>query len=316
MAKYFLSMPALIIHGHFYQPPRENPWTGIVEEEPSASPFHDWNERVHTECYRPNAFATINDPSTGEERIVNNYANISFNFGPTLLGWLEQNHRDTYNRILEADRESALQHGGHGNAMAQAYGHAILPLCNEHDLRTQIRWGLADFRYRFGREAESLWLPETASNDAVMDALIEEGLRFVILAPHQVARIRIRTSRNSDRVDLGVSTGSGSDRVDLLRDETSSGANEATLDTSIPYRYFHRDHQNKSIDVFFYDGPMSRAIAFENLLKSSRELVDAFAKSVNGRGMINVATDGETYGHHFKFGDLCLAYALELEAPV
>src|SRR5438552_13633765 len=306
MAKYFLSMPALIIHGHFYQPPRENPWTGIVEEEPSASPFHDWNERVHTECYRPNAFATINDPSTGEERIVNNYANISFNFGPTLLGWLEQNHRDTYNRILEADRESALQHGGHGNAMAQAYGHAILPLCNEHDLRTQIRWGLADFRYRFGREPESLWLPETACNDAVMDALIEEGLRFVILAPHQAARIRIRTSRNSDRVDDEVSAGSGSDRVDLLR---------ATLDTSIPYRYFHRDHHHKSIDVFFYDGPMSRAIAFENLLRSSRELVDAFAKSVNGRGMINVATDGETYGHHFKFGDLCLAYALELEAP-
>src|SRR5438270_11647054 len=240
----FLSMPALIIHGHFYQPPRENPWTGIVEEEPSASPFHDWNERVHTECYRPNAFATINDPSTGEERIVNNYANISFNFGPTLLGWLEQNHRDTYNRILEADRESALQHGGHGNAMAQAYGHAILPLCNEHDLRTQIRWGLADFRYRFGREAESLWLPETACNDAVMDALIEEGLRFVILAPHQAARVRIlsnwrndradhevSTGSGSSRIDLGVSTGSGSDRVDLGV-STGSGSDRVDLGVS------------------------------------------------------------------------------------
>src|SRR5437667_6947050 len=235
----FLTMPALIIHGHFYQPPRENPWTGIVEEEPSASPFHDWNERVHTECYRPNAFATINDPSTGEERIVNNYANISFDFGPTLLGWLEQNHRDTYNRILEADRESALQHAGHGNAMAQAYGHAILPLCNEHDLRTQIRWGLADFRYRFGRQAESLWLPETACNDAVMDALIDEGLRYVILAPHQAARVRtsesedevsIPTSRDSDRGDNEVSTESGSDRGD---NEVSTGSGSDRVDNEV-----------------------------------------------------------------------------------
>src|SRR2546423_12942334 len=129
------TMPALIIHGHFYQPPRENAWTGIVEQQPSAAPFHYWNERIHVECYRANAFAAINDPSTGEERIVNNYADISFNFGPSLLNWLEQNHRDTYNRILEADREGALQHHDHGNAIAQAYGHAILPLCNEHDLR-------------------------------------------------------------------------------------------------------------------------------------------------------------------------------------
>src|SRR6266550_2589641 len=137
-------MPALIIHGHFYQPPRENPWTGTVEEQ-----------------------------------LVNNYAHISFNFGPTLLNWLAQNHQNTYKRILQADRQSILQHGGHGNAIAQAFGHAILPLCNDHDLRTQIRWGLADFRYRFDREAESMWLPETAGNDRVMDALIDAGLRFV-----------------------------------------------------------------------------------------------------------------------------------------
>ena len=192
-------MPALIIHGHFYQPPRENPWTGIVEKEQSAAPFHDWNERIHVECYRANAFAAINDPATGEDQVVNNYAHVSFNFGPTLLNWLEQNHSDTYKRILEADGESCLQHSGHGNAIAQAYGHAILPLCNEHDLRTQIRWGLVDFRHRFRREAESVWLPETACNNAVMDVLIDEGLRFVILAPQQAARIRI---------DNKVSTGS------------------------------------------------------------------------------------------------------------
>src|SRR5256714_5243693 len=213
--------------------------------------------------------------------------------------------------------------------MAQAYVHAILPLCNNHDLRTHIRWGLADFRHRFGREAESLWLPETACNDAVMDALIDEGLRFVILAPHQAAHVSTPMGRESDRVEDEVSTGSGPgsprgqpawgggcDRVDLSIDTSAwHGVNEATLNPSIPYRYSRRDHYNESIDVFFYDGPTARAIAFENLLRSSRELVEAFARSVNGRGMINVATDGETYGHHFKFGDLCLAYALELEAP-
>ena len=141
-------MPALIIHGHFYQPPRENPWTGVVEVEPSAAPFHDWNERINSECYQPNAHTSISDPATGEERTVNNYANISFNFGPTLLSWLKGNHPDTYASIIEADQQSAHKRAGHGNAIAQAYGHGILPLCNERDQRTQIRWGLADFRGR------------------------------------------------------------------------------------------------------------------------------------------------------------------------
>jgi len=115
-------MPALIIHGHFYQPPRENPWTGLIEPQPSAAPFHDWNERIHSECYEPNAFARISDPTTGQLLTINNYANISFNFGPTLLSWLESNHPDTYARIIEADRDSALKHNGHGNAIAQAFG--------------------------------------------------------------------------------------------------------------------------------------------------------------------------------------------------
>ncbi|MGZ8843595.1 MAG: DUF3536 domain-containing protein [Pyrinomonadaceae bacterium] len=300
MAIWFDSfMPALIIHGHFYQPPRENPWTGIIEEQPSAAPFHDWNERIHSECYRPNAFASISDLTSGQARTINNYANISFNFGPTLLSWLEQNHRDTYERIIAADRQSALERDGHGNAIAQAYGHAILPLCNERDLRTHIRWGLADFRYRFGREAEAIWLPETACNDRVMEALIEAELRFVILAPHQAACVRAE-----------VSSGNDSDPVNDWQE-----VDDQSIDTSIAYRCFHRDGSNRSIAVFFYDGPTSRAIAFDNLLRSSSALVEALRLSAGNKNMVNVATDGETYGHHFKFGDLCLAHALEEEAP-
>jgi alpha-amylase/alpha-mannosidase (GH57 family) len=301
-------MPFLIIHGHFYQPPRENPWTGVIEEQPSAAPFHDWNERIQAECYQPNTSAVISNPVTGESRAINNYEYISFNFGPTLLSWLEQNHPNTYNQIFHADRASVLTHHGHGNAMAQAYGHAILPLCNDRDLRTQIRWGLADFRYRFGRESEAMWLPETACNGRVLDALIEEGLRYVILAPHQAARIRTRSERDE------VSTGSGSDRVKDSTNDWHSVVAE-NFDMSIPYRYTHPDDAGKSIAVFFYHGLLSRAIAFEGLLRSSGALVDAFAQAARGKEMINLVTDGETYGHHFKFGDLCLAHALTIEAP-
>jgi alpha-amylase/alpha-mannosidase (GH57 family) len=306
-------MTSLIIHGHFYQPPRENPWTGIVEREPGAAPFHDWNERIHSECYRPNAFARINDSATGSERVVNNYAKISFNFGPTLLTWLERNHADTYARIIDADRESAPKAAGHGNAIAQAYGHAILPLCNERDLRTQLRWGVADFHRRFGRRPEAMWLPETACNDAAMCALIDEGLRFVILAPHQAARVRpiYRTGSGPGSPAGQPGWGGGSDRVDRADWRT---VDEHSIDTSIAYRYSHRDSSGRSIAVFFYEGPTSRAIAFETLLKSSRGFVDRLAQMAQGN-LVNVATDGETYGHHFKFGDICLAHALEMEAP-
>jgi alpha-amylase/alpha-mannosidase (GH57 family) len=289
-------MPALIIHGHFYQPPRENPWTGIIEEQPSAAPFHDWNERIHSECYGPNSAARINDPATSEERFVNNYAGLSFNFGPTLLSWIEQQHPETYQRIIAADRES-FGRQGHGNAIAQAYGHAILPLCNERDLRTQIRWGLSDFRYRFGREAESIWLPETACNDRVISALIDEGLRYVILAPHQARRFRSAGHNGRDNL------------------AEWQEVNETTIDTGVSYSYTDQEDPQKSITVFFYDGRTSRAIAFEKLLSSSREFVDALAQPCDGKEMINVSTDGETYGHHFKFGDLCLAHVLTEEAP-
>jgi alpha-amylase/alpha-mannosidase (GH57 family) len=286
-------MPSLIIHGHFYQPPRENPWKGTIEAQPSAAPFHDWNERIHFECYGPNS-AVISD--TEGEPPTNNYAHLSFNFGPTLLSWLEQHHRDTYDRIIAADRESRARNAGHGNAIAQAYGHAILPLCNQRDLRTQIRWGLADFRYRFGRDAEAMWLPETACNEQVLDALIEEGMRYVILESHQARSVR--------------TTNDGELNQTAIDDEIAADE----LDSSLPYNYSNRAGDG-SIAVFLYDGPTSRAIAFERLLKSSRDLVNAFALAVGARPMLNVATDGETYGHHFKFGDLCLAHTLTKEAP-
>lgn len=283
-------MTSLIIHGHFYQPPRENPWTGEVEREPGAEPFHDWNERIHAECYAANAFARMIGLD-GNVKIVNNYERISFNFGPTLLSWLERHHPVTYQKILEADAISSGRRGGHGNAIAQAYGHAILPLCNERDRLTQVIWGVADFRFRFGREPESLWLPETACNEATLALLIERGIRYVILAPDQAESFQPAGD-----------------------DEWVSTATQP-IDTGRAYRYLHPDRSGRAIAIFFYDGPTSRAIAFERVLSSSRLLVDLFKRAVAGKALETVATDGETYGHHFKFGDLCLAHAVEVEAP-
>jgi hypothetical protein len=282
---------ALVIHGHFYQPPRENPWTELIEREPGAAPFHDWNERIHAECYRPNAFARIGDTHGRVERIVNNYASLSFNFGPTLLNWLERHHPETYARIIVADRESARRQRGHGNAIAQGYNHSILPLCNERDRRTQVRWGLADFRRRYAREAESLWIPETACDDATLETLIEEGLRFVILSPFQAEAVR------------------------PLGSEHWRNVSDDDIDTTVPYKYLHRDGSGRSIAVIFYNDRLARAVAFEGLLASSQGLLAACARaSRGGAKIVNVATDGESYGHHFQWGDRSIAYALEVEA--
>ena len=295
-------MKQLIIHGHFYQPPRENPWTGVVDTEPDAAPFHDWNERVTAECYQPNSAVHLVDENN-IERLVNNYALISFDFGPTLLSWLEREHPETYGRIIDTDVESASRYSGHGNAIAQAYSHAILPLCNERDLRTQVRWGLADFRHRFKREAEAIWLPETACNDEVMGVLIAEGLRFVILAPQQAEKSRTDIPVSPSSPEATVTSGDWRSVV------------TGKIDTSIAYRYFHRDGSRRSIAVFFYDQELAGAIAFESALTSSRALLDRFERVPIGTGsLVNVATDGESYGHHHKFGDLCLAYALDVEA--
>ncbi len=283
---------ALVIHGHFYQPPRENPWTGVVDDQPSAQPFPNWNDRVYYECYRPNAFARVFDSKSNRiESIVNSYESLNFNIGPTLLSWMEKYHPQTYLRILEADRNSLKRNGGHGNAIAQAYNHAILPLCNEADRVTQVKWGIADFKFRFRREPESLWLSETACDDATLSVLIDNGLKYVILSPEQAQRVRPLP---------------GGDWHDVSRND---------FDTGVAYRYFHRDGSRRFIDLFFYDPEISRGIAFEGALVTSQALVDRIARTSKGDGrIVHAATDGESYGHHTKFGDLSLAYALKVEA--
>ena len=282
----------LTVHGHFYQPPRENPWTGETPEQPSAAPAHDWNERVHQECYRPNAFARIPAAAEGDgeagETIVNNYERLSFNVGPTLMEWMAKADPETYARILEADRVS-LDRLGHGNAIAQAYHHTILPLSPSHDVRTQVRWGLADFRFRFGREPEGIWLPETAANDDTLATLIEHGITFTILAPQQASRWREADGR-----------------------WIQSAAQP--IDPRLPYRYFHRDGSGRSLVLFFYDGEIARKIAFERAGSSGEGFVDLFEGAAAEGFLVHAATDGETYGHHHVFSELGLAYALFVEA--
>ena len=278
-------MTRVIVHGHFYQPPRENPWTNEIPRQPSAAPAHDWNERVHAECYRPNARAKV--PSDDGEREVNNFERISFNVGPTLMKWMLTADPDTYQRIIDADR-SSLERLGHGNAIAQAYHHTILPLSPLRDVRTQVRWGLVDFRHRFARDAEGIWLPETAVNDDVLGVLIDEGLSFTILAPHQGSRWR----------------------------EPGGPWIMPPLDTRVPYRYFHPDGSGRSIDLMFYDGEIARAIAFEHAGSSASGFLDLFeSKFTSEEQVIHAATDGETYGHHHRFSELGLAYALFEEGP-
>lgn len=285
-------MTDVVIHGHFYQPPRENPWTEIVDREPSAHPYHDWNERIHAECYRSNAVARILDEYGRVEGIVNNYAHLSFNFGPTLLAWLERHDPDAYARILEADRQSVRRHDGHGNAIAQAYNHAILPLCNEKDRRTQVRWGLADFRSRFGREPESLWLAETACHEATLETLIDEGLSYVILSPHQAQRVR------------------------AIGEDQWTDVSDGSVDPRVAYRYAHRDGSGRSIALFFYDGAIARGVGFEHVLSSSQSFVSCLCRGNGEPGkVVHVATDGESYGHHTRLGERGLAYALMVEGP-
>ena len=269
----------LVIHGHFYQPPRENPWTEEVAAEPSAAPFHDWNERIAAECYRPNGWARVLDEHGRVTDIVNNYAHLSFNVGPTLMSWLEKHCTDVYERIREADRER-------GGAMAQAYNHSIMPLSNERDVRTQIRWGVADFEHRFGRHPEGLWLPETAVNDDVLRILVEEGVQFTILAPNQAVAVR---PIDGDEAWLDVSDGS--------------------IATGPPHRWFHPDDRSRFIDLIFYDGPISHDLAFGLTGLSSQELVRRVVDAAADGTPVVVATDGETFGHHHKFADRALAYA-------
>jgi len=180
------SPPSVVIHGHFYQPPRDDPWLETVEAQASAAPFHDWNERVTEECYRAVVAARIPGPEGRIADIVNTLELISFNFGPTLLEWMEGKAPKTYSSILEADATSARATGGHGNAIAQSYHHTILPLASRREKVSEVRWGMADFRKRFGRDPTGMWLPEAAVDSITLDVLAQEGIAFTIVGPHQV----------------------------------------------------------------------------------------------------------------------------------
>ncbi|MBI4424956.1 MAG: DUF3536 domain-containing protein [Elusimicrobia bacterium] len=290
----------LCIHGHFYQPPRENPWLEEVEEEASAFPSHDWNARVFHECYGPNSASPVLDARGRVAELVDNYRHISFNFGPTLLSWLERHQPHAYAAILAADRASAESRGGHGNALAQAYNHLIMPLATRRDKTTQVRWGLADFRHRFGRAAEGMWLPETAVDDETLEVLAAEGVAFTILAPSQALRVR----------PLGAEGGAWTD-VDA-----------DSLDCSRPYRWRSKEQPGKHVDLFFYNRWLAQSVAFEGLLhdggRFARRLIEPFALN-DAAQLVHIATDGESYGHHHRWGNMALSFAVSrfpVDTPV
>ena len=277
------------VHGHFYQPPRENPWLDAIDPQPSAAPFHDWNARVAAECYAPNTAARILDETGRIQQIINNYAHMSFNVGPTLMRWLAQHDPTTYASIVAADKAGQLRFGGHGPAMAQVYGHLIMPLATPRDRRTQVAWGVADFRHHYGRDPEGMWLAEAAVCTDTLEALAEYGIRYTVLAPHQAAAVR--SLRGGDWVATSTTP----------------------LDTTMPYLV--NLPSGRRIALFFYNGSVSQAIAFQGLLNSGEALAAGLLADVPAEGarpqLAHVATDGETYGHHHRHGEMALAYALQ-----
>jgi alpha-amylase/alpha-mannosidase (GH57 family) len=303
------------VHGHFYQPPRENPWLETVELQDSAAPYHDWNERITSECYAPNGASRIVNQQRQIISIVNNYARMSFNFGPTLLSWLEDFAPRTYRMIQDADQTSSALYSNHGSALAQVYNHMIMPLASERDARTQIRWGIADFEHRFGRKPEGMWLAETAVSRSVLDLLAQERIKFTILAPHQCARVRPLVTQNENcHPSRNGESASPPTAVTPPTEATTSWLEtpDATVDTTRPYLV--QLNEGRSIAVFFYDGPASRAIAFEGLLNDGetfgRRLISDFDPDKTEPQLVHVATDGESYGHHHKHGEMALSYAL------
>jgi len=284
-----LSNKYICIHGHFYQPPRENPWLDEVESQDSAHPYHDWNQRITAECYARNAASRILDANKRIINIVNNYSRISFNFGPTLLSWLEKKEPETYQAILEADRISQKNFSGHGSALAQVYSHVIMPLANSRDKRTQVVWGIKDFEHRFKRRPEGMWLAETAVDSETLEIMAEQGIKFTILAPHQAKRVKKMGDHSRWR-----------------------NLTEHKIDPKMPY--VCRLPSGREMVIFFYDGPAAQAVAFEGLLSSgesfARRLIGIFDQHSPENQLAHIATDGETYGHHHKFGDMALAYCL------
>jgi alpha-amylase/alpha-mannosidase (GH57 family) len=282
-------MKYICVHGHFYQPPRENPSLEAVEVQDSAYPYHDWNERITAECYAPNAVSRIQDGDGHILKLVNNYAQISYNFGPTLLSWLKSKCGKVYEAILEADKLSQERFSGHGSAIAQGYNHMILPLANRRDKITQVKWGITDFESRFGRKPEGMWLPETAVDTETIEVLAENDIKFTILAPRQAKRVRAM-AKGAKWGDVNGS------RIDPSR------------------AYLAELPSKKQINLFFYDGPISQAVAFEGLLNDGKRFADrlmgGFSDSRQGRQLVHIATDGESYGHHHHYGEMALSSAL------
>lgn len=283
----------ICIHGHFYQPPRENPWLEAVETQDSSAPYHDWNERICAECYATNGAARIQNEKNRITRIVNNYSRISFNFGPTLLSWLKDKAQRTHRMVIDGEKRSRRSYKGHSSAMAQVYNHMIMPLANRRDKITQIRWGIADYEYHYAARPEGMWLAETAADAETLELLAAEGIKFTVLAPHQCKRIRPLKS--------------------VFGEVAWTDTPNSSVDSTRPYLV--RFESGLSIAVFFYNGPISRAIAFEGLLNSGEifaaRLMSGFKDTTHPQ-LVHVATDGESYGHHHKHGEMALAYALKL----
>ncbi len=279
----------ICIHGHFYQPPRENPWLEEVEFEESAQPYHDWNARITAECYAPNSVSRIMDSQWRIIGAVNNYSKISFNFGPTLLYWISSHEPKLYQSILQADKESAKNYSGHGSAIAQVYNHMIMPLANKRDKETQVKWGIKDFEMRFGRFPEGMWLPETAVDLETLEALAENNIKFTILAPHQALRMR----KIGEKEWTDVSGG----KIDPRR------------------AYSCKLPSGKKVDLFFFDKFKASDVSFGDMLSNgevfAKRLMEGFKGSEEtGSLLVNLASDGEVYGHHHLHGDMSLAYCL------
>ncbi|MFP4520814.1 MAG: DUF3536 domain-containing protein [Fibrobacterota bacterium] len=281
-----------VVHGHFYQPPRENPWIDEIERQESAAPYHDWNQRIDRECYRSNGASRVLAPDGRIIDIINNYRYLSFNFGPTLMSWMEVHSPETYEKIIEADRISCEENNGHGNAIAQVYNHVIMPLQDRRDKITEIKWGIADFKYRFGRIPEAMWLAETAVDMETIECMIESGLKFLIVAPGQIAGIR----------KIGEEKWNTSPVEDDL--------------FCRPFRIFQKDKDGnteteKFIDAFVFNAGLSGAVGFEHLLRDAggftSRMLSEFRKKKGGPFFTSIATDGETFGHHEAFGNMCLA---------
>jgi len=280
MSKY------ICLHSHFYQPPRENPWLEEIELQDSAYPFHDWNARITAECYARNTASRILDRERRIIEISNNYSRMSFNFGPTLLSWLEHHEPEVYDAILEADQMSQKKFSGHGAAIAQVYNHIIMSLANRRDKETQVVWGIADFVARFGRKPEGMWLAETAVDTETLEILAEQNIRFTILAPRQARKIR------------------------KLEDKEWLDITQEGIDTRVPY--LCRLPSGKTITLFFYDGSIAQDVAFGGLLNNGEDfanrLMGSFKADAAAPQLVHIATDGETYGHHHRHGEMALAY--------